>query len=144
LESVYHLQKEEKLAQVNQAQQNLEALESVYHLQKEEKLAQVNQAQQAIDSSNATYNLAQIRLSGATEKASRYQQAFEDGVISQDRFQDVAQLAEENTEQLVQVQAEIAQAESRLKEQQESYQRTLQQAQAEIDQAQPTPSGATK
>jgi hemolysin D len=135
LESVYNLQKEEKLAQVNQAQQNLEALESVYNLQKEEKLAQVNQAQQAIDSSNATYNLAQIRLSGATEKASRYQQAFEDGVISQDRFQDVAQLAEENTEQLVQVEAEIAQAESRLKEQQESYQRTLQQAQAEIDQA---------
>jgi HlyD family secretion protein len=136
LESVYNLQKEEKLAQVNQAQQNLEALEQVYHLQKEEKLAQVNQAQQSVDSSKANYNLAQIRLSGATEKASRYQQAFENGVISQDRFQDVAQLAEENAEQLVQVQSEIAQAESRVKEQQESYQRTIQQAQAEIDQAQ--------
>ena len=135
LESVYNLQKEEKLAQVNQAKQNLEALENIYHLQKEEKLAQVNQAQQSVDSSNASYNLAQIRLSGATEKASRYQQAFEDGVISQDRFQDVAQLAEENVEQVVQVQAEIAQVESRLREQQESYQRTIQQAQAEIDQA---------
>ncbi|MBW4634107.1 MAG: HlyD family efflux transporter periplasmic adaptor subunit [Iphinoe sp. HA4291-MV1] len=124
-----------KMSQVQQAQQNLDALKAVYNLQKEEKLAKVNQMQQAVDSSKAAYQLAEVRLQAAQEKVPRYQKAYEDGVMTQDRFKEVEQSAKENYERLAQAQSETSQAESSLKEQQSSYQKSLQQAQSEIQQA---------
>jgi hemolysin D len=124
-----------KLSQVEQARQNLNALKTLYNVQKEEKLAQVNQSQQALESIKASYKLAKVRLQAAQEKVPRYQKAFEDGVLSKDRFKEVEQIAQESTELLAQAKSQIAQAVSSLQEQQSSYERTIHQAQSEIQQA---------
>ncbi|KYC37654.1 hemolysin D [Scytonema hofmannii PCC 7110] len=124
-----------KLAQVEQAQQNFKTLKSMYNLQKEEKLAKVNQMQQAVKSSQAAHKLAEVRLQAAQEKVPRYQQAFNDGAISQDRFLEIKQLVKENDERVKQAQTEVSQAISSFQEQQSSYKRTLHQAKSEIEQA---------
>ncbi|MGH8002972.1 MAG: HlyD family efflux transporter periplasmic adaptor subunit [Brasilonema sp.] len=124
-----------KLSQVEQARQNLGALKTAYNFQKEEKLAKVNQTKQAVDSSKAAYKLAEVRFQADEEKVPRYQKAYEDGAISQDRFKEVEQSEKENQERLVQAQTEISQAQSSLQEQQSSYERTLHQAKSDIQQA---------
>jgi hemolysin D len=129
-------QQSEKLAQVGQARQNLDALKSAYNLQKEEKLAKVNQAKQAVDSSKAAHELAQVRFHGAQEKVPRYKQVYQQGAIPQDRYLEVEQSVKENYQNLMQAKSEISQAQSLLQEQHSSYQRTLHQAKSEIQQAQ--------
>ncbi|NMG05769.1 HlyD family efflux transporter periplasmic adaptor subunit [Brasilonema sp. UFV-L1] len=124
-----------KQSQVEQARQSFNTLKAVYSLQKQEKLAEVNQKQQALDSNKAAYQLAEVRFQAAQEKVPRYQKAYEEGVMSQDRFLEVEQLAKENYERLVQARSDMAQAESSVKQQQSSYEKTLQQAQSEIQQA---------
>jgi HlyD family secretion protein len=126
----------EKQAQIEQTREKLKALKITYSLQQAEKQAQVEQARQELAASKISHNLATISLQGSQEKYQRYQQAFEQGVISEDRFQEVEQLVKENSERLVQAKSEISQAESRLKEQQSSYEQTIGQAKAEIVQAQ--------
>jgi hemolysin D len=125
----------EKQSQLEQAQQNLDTLQALYKSQKDEKLAQLEQAKQAIDFKKAAQKQANITLAGSIEKAKRYQQAFEDGVIDQDRFKDVQQVAKENQERLMQARSETEQVESRLKEQQSNYDNFIKNAQAEIEQA---------
>lgn len=126
----------EKQAQIQQAQQNLKSLRISYFLQKEEKKAQVNQAKQDLDKNKIAYKLAEIALKGSQEKYQRYRQALENNVISQDRFQEVEQLVKENSERLMQSKSDIKQSQSRLGEQQSSYERIASQAQAEVAQAQ--------
>lgn len=126
----------EKQAQIQQARQNLKAIRISYSLQKEEKKAQVNQAKQDLDKNKIAYNIAKIALQGAQEKYERYQQALDNNIISQDRFQEVEQLVQENSERLLQAKSDIFQSESRLSEQQSSYDRMIEQVQAEIVQAQ--------
>ncbi|WP_208346156.1 HlyD family efflux transporter periplasmic adaptor subunit, partial [Aetokthonos hydrillicola] len=128
-------QKLEKLAQVEQVRQNLNALKAAYNFQKEEKLAKVNQVRHAIESSKATFKLAQVRLQSAKEKAPRYRKAFEDGVIPQDRLLEVEQSVSEQNQSLAQATSEVSRTESSLQEEQSSYQRTIHQAEAEIQQA---------
>ncbi|NMG19856.1 HlyD family efflux transporter periplasmic adaptor subunit [Brasilonema bromeliae] len=124
-----------KQSQVDQARRNLDTLKTLYNLQKEEKQAKVDQVQEALYSSKAAYKLAEVRFQASQGKVPRYKKAYEDGVISQERFLEVEQLAKENYEHLVQAQSDIAQAQSSLKEQQSSYQKTIQQAQSQIEQA---------
>ncbi|MBW4628417.1 MAG: HlyD family efflux transporter periplasmic adaptor subunit [Brasilonema octagenarum HA4186-MV1] len=124
-----------KQSQVDQARQNLDALKAVYNLQNEEKLAKVDQVQQALDSSKAAYKLAEVRFQASQQKVPRYKKAYQDGVMPQERFEEIQQSAKENYEHLVQAQSDIAQAQFSLKEQQSSYQRTIQQARSQIEQA---------
>ncbi|AOY84117.1 HlyD family efflux transporter periplasmic adaptor subunit [Moorena producens JHB] len=125
----------EKQVQVEQAKYNLDSLKNIHNLQKDEKLAQINQVKQSIESSQATYKLALIRLSAAQERLPRYKQAFEQGVISQDRFIEAEQLVKENYQSVVQAQSDILQAKSRLKEHQGGYERIIHEAKADIQQA---------
>lgn len=124
-----------KLSQLEQARQNLNALKTAYNLQKTEKEAKVSQIQQALNSSTAVLNLAKVRLQGAKEKIPRYQTAYKEGVISQDRFLDAQQSEKENYENLMQAQSQMSQAQSSLKEQQSNYQKTIYQAKSDIQQA---------
>jgi len=135
LKTTYNFQKEEKLAQLAQAQQNFDALKTNYNFQKEEKLAQVAQVRQSIESNKAAYNLAAVRLGKAQEKFQRYKLAFDGGAISKDRFAEVEQSVEENKQQRRQAQSDISQAESRLIEQQGSYEKITHQAESDIKQA---------
>ncbi len=124
----------EKESQVRQAEQNLVMLKGAYQLQKEERLAQIEQAERALDSSQNAKNIAEINLKGSLEKLDRYQSAYEEGVISLDRFLDQDLLAKENEERLAQAKSDISQAESRLKELRKSYSLTLNQAESDIKQ----------
>ncbi|MGF1478229.1 MAG: HlyD family efflux transporter periplasmic adaptor subunit [Cyanophyceae cyanobacterium] len=126
----------EKQAQVAQAQQHLEALQAAFTVKKTEKQAQVEQAQQAIAASHADRELAQIQLKTAHEKVPRYRQVFLQGAISQERFLEVEQAHQESQINLVKADSEIVQAESRLREQQSSYDNMIQELESEIQQAQ--------
>jgi len=135
LKTAYNFQKEEKSAQLAQAQQSFDGLKTGYNFQKGEKQAQVAQVKQSIESSQAAYNLAAVRLGKAQEKFQRYKLAFEAGAISKDRFAEILQSVEENYQQRRQAQSDISQAESRLTEQQGSYEKIIHQAESDIKQA---------
>ncbi|NES81800.1 MAG: HlyD family efflux transporter periplasmic adaptor subunit [Moorea sp. SIO2B7] len=126
----------EKQAQLEQVRQNIDSLKASYSLQKEEKLAQLEQARLAIEASKNAYELAKIRLETAQEKVPRYQQAYEKGALSKERFIDVEQSAKESQKNLNKAKSEIAQAQSKIKEQQGSYEKIIHQASSEIKQAQ--------
>jgi HlyD family secretion protein len=125
----------EKQSQIEQAQQNFNTLQALYESQKGEKQAQIEQAKQEINSSIAARKQAEVALKGAQEKARRYELAFKQGVIAQDRFFDVQQQAQENRESLAQATSAVEQARSRLEEQENSYQNLIKKSQAEIEQA---------
>ncbi|MEM8717858.1 MAG: response regulator [Cyanobacteria bacterium P01_G01_bin.39] len=126
----------EKQSQVEQARQSLNSFKALHNVQKEEIAAQVEQAKQAVESSQADHKLASIALNGIGEKVSRYQQAFDDGIIPLDRLRDIEQQAQENQERLLQANSQVQQAKSRLREQQRSYERIIQEKEFEIENAQ--------
>ena len=126
----------EKQSQLAQARQNLTTLKTVYESQKNEKLAQIEQVKQEITSSMAARKEAELALEGARGKSKRYEEAYKEGVISQDRFLDIQQQAKENQERLAQAASAVEQSRSRLKEQQSSYENLIKNAESEIKQAQ--------
>ena len=126
----------EKQAQLEQARQELDALRAADSLEREEKAAQVEQARQAIQSSQAVYELEKIRLEAALEKIPRYQQAYEEGALSQERLLEVQQEAKEAQQNISKAESDIRQAQSHLREQQGSYEKITHQASSEIEQAQ--------
>ena len=126
----------EKQSQLAQARQNLTTLKTVYESQKNEKLAQIEQVKQEITSSMAARKEAELALEGARGKSKRYEEAYKEGVISQDRFLDIQQQAKENQERLAQATSAVEQSRSRLKEQQSSYENLIENAESEIKQAQ--------
>ena len=125
----------EKQSQLAQARQNLTTLKTVYESQKNEKLAQIEQVKQEIASSMAARKEAELALEGARGKSDRYEAAYKEGVISQDRFLDIQQQAKENQERLAQATSAVEQSRSRLKEQQSSYENLIENAESEIKQA---------
>ena len=125
----------EKQAQLSQAEQDIESFDDMYSSQKREKQAQLEQAREAIQTSQAAYELAQIRLKSAREKVPRYRQAFQDGAISQERFLETTQLAEEAAQEIERAKSELEQAKSSLKEIQSSYQTLQEEKTAENEQA---------
>jgi len=124
----------EKLAQVEQARANLSASKTAYTLQ-EEKLAQVEQARRNVSATQTAYTLADSRFAKDMVEVQRYRQLWQEGVVSQVKVVEMEKLAEESQRLRSAAQAEIKLAESRLKEQQGSYQKITHQAQAEIRQA---------
>lgn len=125
----------EKLAQLNQAKQNLDSLKKTYNLQKEEKIAQVNQAKQSLESSKTNYQLAEISLATAKQEEERYQYAVEEGIVPQIQLVEKQNLVQEKRKIYEQAKSDITQAELRLNQENSSYQRILKQNQADIEQA---------
>jgi HlyD family secretion protein len=126
----------EKQAQIDQAQQNLNALSNSYQLQKEEKLAQVNQARQTLAHNQNAKNLVETSLASAQREIQRYQKAWKEGVVAEINLVDKKDAAQEKQKLYEQTLSDIAQAKLRLSEQQSSYERTISQASADIEQAQ--------
>jgi hemolysin D len=135
-QTAYNLQTEEKQSAVEQAQQNLDALKKAYNSQTEEKLAALGQVQQTLSQSKNAVEFAKIRVKSDQIKVERYKQALEEGIISKDRFSEVEQAGQESRRLLSSAQSDISQAELRLKEQQNHYQNFIHQAQSDISQAQ--------
>ncbi|MBD2002727.1 MULTISPECIES: HlyD family efflux transporter periplasmic adaptor subunit [Cyanophyceae] len=125
----------EKIAQVDQARQNFDALKAASNLQKEEKFAQVGQARQAVSYSTTAYNLADIRYTDARVEVQRYRKLYQQGAVAEIKVKEMEGLAKEKLQLRSQAQSDIKQAKLRLEEQQGNYQRTIRQVQADIEQA---------
>lgn len=125
----------EKEALIAQAKENLATLKANYNNQLAEKQSQVAQAQAAIEASQSAHKMAQIRVLKASEKVPRYREAYQQGALSQDLLSEAEQTAQESVESIAQTQAEIAQAQSRHREQQQGYEKLRQQTAGEIQQA---------
>ncbi|GAA6619435.1 HlyD family type I secretion periplasmic adaptor subunit [Scytonema sp. NUACC26] len=125
----------EKIAQVNQAKQNLDAKQSTYNLQKLEKLALVNQAKQNLISSQTTYKLAKTRWNRDLKEVQRYRKLLQKGAIPEIKIVELEKAAEESQRLQEQTESDIKQAELRLAEEHNRYQTIMRQAQADIEQA---------
>ena len=125
----------EKLAQVNQAQQNLDSKQAAYNLQKVEKLTQVDQARQNFYSSQAAYNLANSRLNRDSTEVQRYRQLFQKGAVPEIKVVEMEKLAQESQRLRVQAQSDIKQALLRLQEELSRYQTIIYNTQSDIKQA---------
>ncbi|MBW4630408.1 MAG: HlyD family efflux transporter periplasmic adaptor subunit [Iphinoe sp. HA4291-MV1] len=124
----------EKQAQIQQAQQVLSASKTAYTLQ-QDKLAQIEQAKASLSASKTSYSLADSRFARDMIEVQRYRQLWQKGVVPETQVVEKQKLADESQRLLSAAQAEILQAESRLKEQQGSYQKIIHQALADIKQA---------
>ena len=120
---------------IDQAQQNLDALKASYSSQIAEKDAQLEQAREAINARKSAHKLARIRQATAKERVTRYQEAFQQGIIARERLLEAEQMIKEAQENIAQTGSEIAQAEARYREQQNSSDKLQQQITAEIQQA---------
>ena len=125
----------EKEALIDQAKQSLLGAKATYNSQLAEKAALVEQAKEAIVARESDRQLAQIRWETAQEQVVRYQEAYEQGVISRDRLLAATKESKEAKESLNRTASEIAQAKSRYREQQNGYEKLVRQTSAEIDQA---------
>jgi hemolysin D len=125
-------QESEKIAQVNQAKQNLDAKQSTYNLQKLEKLALVDQAQQQINSTQNDQKSAQSRLSIDSKQVKRFSKLVKDGAVSANQIDQLRKEEEESKRLNQKTQSDIKQAQLRFQEEQNRYQATMRQAQTDI------------
>ncbi len=135
LQSNSQSQSAEKLAQLRQAEQTLVDRQSSYNLQKAEKLTQVRQAEQGVVDAQTNYILTQNRLKDAQNEARRYRQLYKTGAIAEIKAKEVESIAMEKKQLFTQALATLQQSKLRVKEQQENYQKLLQQIQSDIAQA---------
>jgi hemolysin D len=126
----------EKQTQIDQAKQNLNTLINSCDLQKEEKLAQVNQAQQALEHSQTANKLAESSLASSQREVARYRELRNEGVIPEIKLVEKQDIAQEQQKLSEQSKSDIKQAKLRLTEQQTSYKQTIRKAKADIEQAQ--------
>ncbi|MBD2678841.1 MULTISPECIES: HlyD family efflux transporter periplasmic adaptor subunit [Nostoc] len=122
----------EKIAQISQAQQNLDAKQSTYNLQRVEKLALVEQASQNISSTQIAQKLAQSRLSRDSTEVERYRQLLQEGAIPQTKLVELEKIAEESQRLQEQAKSDITQAQLRLKEELNRYHSLMSQAYSDI------------
>ncbi|WP_071189064.1 HlyD family efflux transporter periplasmic adaptor subunit [Trichormus sp. NMC-1] len=125
----------EKLAQLNQARQNVDAKQSAYNWQKVEKLAQVDQVKQSINSNQIAHRLAKSRLSRDFLEVSRYRLLLQQGVIPQTKVVELEKAAEESQRLQEEAKANIKQTQLRLQEELSRYQSIMNQARSDIEQA---------
>ncbi|WP_295616693.1 response regulator [Chamaesiphon sp. GL140_3_metabinner_50] len=126
----------EKLAQLRQAEQTLVDRQSSYNLQQAEKLTQVRQAVQGVLDAKTNHLMAQNRLTDAQTEVSRYNKLYQTGAVAQIKTKEIASIALEKNQLFTQALATLQQSKLRVKEQQENYQKILQQGRADIAQAQ--------
>jgi HlyD family secretion protein len=125
----------EKLSQVNQAQQNLDAKQSIYNLQQLEKQALVNQVQQQITSSHNDKTAAKGRLSIDSKQVQRFSALLKEGAVSATQIDELTKQEQESKRLYQKAQSDVKQANLRLTEEQNRYQGTMNQLQADIGQA---------
>jgi HlyD family secretion protein len=125
----------EKIAQINQARQNLDAKQSSYNLQKLEKQSLVNQAQQQISTSQNDQKSAQSRLTIDSRQVERFSQLVNDGAVSVNQIDQLQKEEQESKRLYEKAQSDVKQAELRLGEEQSRYQTTINQLESDIKQA---------
>jgi hemolysin D len=135
LEQQNKSQELEKIAQVNQAQQNLDAKLSTYNLQKLEKQALVRQAQQQIHTTRNEQKSAQARLNIDSKQVERFSKLVQDGAVSATQIDQLKKEEQESKRLYEKASSDIKQAEFRLTEELNRYQATINMLESEIKQA---------
>jgi hemolysin D len=125
----------EKMSQVNQARQHLDARQNAYNLQRLERQALVEQARQNINAAQTSEQLIQSRFNRDVAEVARYRDLFEQGAIPQIQVVELERTAEESQRLHLQAQSEVTQAQLRLREETSRYQATMNQVLADIKQA---------
>ncbi len=125
----------EKLSQVNQAKQDLDAKQSTYNLQKLEKQALVNQAIQSISTALDDQKSAQGRLAIDSRQVQRFSQLVNEGAVSPTQVEQLKKEEQESQRLYQKAQSDIKQASLRLTEEQNRYQTTVNQLESDIKQA---------
>jgi HlyD family secretion protein len=125
----------EKISQVHQAQQYLDAKQSTYNLQKLEKLALVSQAEQNQISTQTSYKLATNRWRRDLTEIQRYRPLGQQGAVPQIKVVELEKIADESQRIYEQSESDVKQAKLRFQEEQNRYQGIMRQAQADIEQA---------
>ncbi|MCC5615164.1 HlyD family efflux transporter periplasmic adaptor subunit [Nostoc sp. CHAB 5836] len=135
LEQQNKSQELEKIAQVNQAQQNLDAKLSSYNLQKLEKQALVKQAEQQIYTTRDDQQSAKTRLSIDSRQIERFSKLVNDGAVSATQIDQLKKEEQESKRLYKRAISDIKQAQLRLGEEQNSYQITIKMLESDIKQA---------
>jgi hemolysin D len=125
----------EKLSQVNQAKQNLDAKQSIHNLQKLEKQALVNQAEQQINTYKNDKKSAESRMKIDSKQVQRFNQVLKEGAVSATQIDQLIKEQQESTRLYEKAKSDVQQAKLRLTEEQSRYQATMSQLQADIEQA---------
>ncbi len=135
LEQQNKSQQLEKIAQVNQAQQNLDAKLSSYNLQKLEKQALVKQAEQQIYTTRDDQQSAKNRLSIDSRQIERFSQLVQDGAVSATQIDQLKKEEQESKRLYNRAISDIKQAQLRLTEELNRYQVTINMLESDIKQA---------
>jgi hemolysin D len=125
----------EKLSQVNQAKQTLEAKQNIYNVQKLEKQALVNQVKHQIKSGESEQKSAQSRLNIDSKIVERFNRLVSDGAVSINQVEQLRKEEQESKRLFQKAQADIEQSQLRLAEESNRYEASVNQMQAEIEQA---------
>ncbi|WP_107806337.1 HlyD family efflux transporter periplasmic adaptor subunit [Nodularia spumigena] len=125
----------EKMSQVNQAQQNLDARQSALNLQRLERQALVEQARQNINSTQTAEKLVNSRFNRDVAEVARFRELYEQGAIPQIQLVELEKTAEDSQRLHLQAQSDVTQAQLRLREEMSRYQATMSQVVADIEQA---------
>jgi hemolysin D len=125
----------EKQAQVTQAEQALTSSEGNAPLQESEKLALVAQAEANLDSAQRNVKLLQGLYQAELEEVGRFAKLEAQGAVTSIQVVEARRRANELQQQVSQAEAELAQAQKRLQEQQSGLARLKQQLASEQEQA---------
>jgi hemolysin D len=125
----------EKAAQVSQAKQILDAKQSTYNLQKLEKQALVDRAQQQITTATNDYQSSEKRLGIDSKQVERFSQLVSDGAVSATQVDNLRKEEEESKRLYEKAQSDIKQAQLGFAGETSRYQTTINQLGADIKQA---------
>ncbi|MEH1951338.1 MAG: HlyD family efflux transporter periplasmic adaptor subunit [Nostoc sp.] len=135
LEQQNKSQELEKLAQLNQVQQNLDAKLSSYNLQKLEKESSVKQAQQQISTSQDDLESAKKLLSINSNQVERYNGLVNQKAVPTIQLEESKKQEEESKRLYKKSLSDIKQAELRLAQEVNNYQVTIKTLESDIKQA---------
>ncbi|MEH1988743.1 HlyD family efflux transporter periplasmic adaptor subunit [Nostoc sp.] len=135
LEQQNKSQELEKMAQLNQVQQNLEAKLSSYNLQKLEKESLVKQAQEQISTNQDDRESAEARLIIDSRNVERYSKLVDDKIVAPNVFDEIKKQEQESKRLYKKSLSDIKQAELRLAQEVNNYQVTIKTLESDIKQA---------
>lgn len=129
-------QRIEKQAQVAQARQTLAATQLSTPLQKAEKLTQVEKAEANLNAAHRTLKVVKTGHQNNLAEVERYRKLWQKGAIAEVKVVEVQQQATSSSNELIQAEGAVQDAEKLLQGQRKTYEKLQQQLQAEQTQSQ--------
>lgn len=119
-------------AQIRQAQKSLSDSKSALLIQQTEKIAQVNQARQKLNAAKKAYELTANLHNKNLREVKRYKNLYSQGVVPETKLVEIEALAAESERGKMQNISEIKLSMTALKEQESNYAKVIQQLEADV------------